>query len=206
MDPIPFPFPADKLVSEDKLQIGKYYYFEDNPEYPNVFSGRYVSKGPAQNSPGTQKLKWDKVQHYQMILDGDQHRVGQQYRVLPRGYSTFIPTNARYIPAVDRQLKTDLKSQARDLSSGEVAGILRSRDKTKGLAPEGSAFDRAMATGILPGQVGQFLTSDDNIIKGSKGEVKQSLRNIGDKVRALPKGGRTKKSNRRARKTRRSRK
>ena len=96
-----------------------------------------------------------------------------------------------------------LKSQAKDLASGEVAGILRSRDKTKGLAPEGSAFDRAMATGILPGQVGQFLTDDKNIIKGSKGEVKQSIRNLGEKIRAGPGGRRTKKSRRRARKTRR---
>ena len=97
-----------------------------------------------------------------------------------------------------------LKSQAKDLAAGEVAGILRSRDKTKGLVEEGSAFDRAMATGILPGQVGQFLTDDKNIIKGSKGEVKQSLRNIGDKLRAGPGGRRTRR--RQARKTRRSRK
>ena len=61
-----------------------------------------------------------------------------------------------------------------------------------------------MATGILPGQVGQFLTDDKNIIKGSKGEVKQSLRNIGDKLRAGPGGRRTRR--RQARKTRRSRK
>jgi len=97
-----------------------------------------------------------------------------------------------------------LKSQARDLAAGEVAGILRGRDKTKGLAPEGSAFDRAMATGILPGQVGQFLTDDKNIIKGSKGEVKQSLRNLGEKIKTGPGGRRTRR--RRARKTRRSRK
>ena len=56
-----------------------------------------------------------------------------------------------------------------------------------------------MATGILPGLVGQFLTDDKNIIKGSKGEVKQSLRNIGEKVRGRP-GGRRKT---RRRKTRR---
>jgi hypothetical protein len=96
-----------------------------------------------------------------------------------------------------------LKSQAKDLMAGEVAGILRHRDKTKGLAQEGSPLDRAMATGILPGQIGQFLTDDKNIHKGSFGEVKQSLRNIGDKLRAGPGGRRTKKSKRRARKTRR---
>jgi hypothetical protein len=197
MPPIPFPFPADKLVSADKLQIGKYYYFEENPDHPTVFSGRYVSKGPAQNSPGTQQLKWDKVQHYQMIFDAGAWTVGQRYRIVARGYSTFIPSNATYIPAVDRQLK----SEARDLAAGEVAGILRGRDKTKGLAPEGSAFDRAMATGILPGQVGQFLTDDKNIIKGSKGEVKQSLRNLGEKIKTGPGGRRTRR--RRARKTRR---
>lgn len=94
-----------------------------------------------------------------------------------------------------------LKSQARDLASGEVAGILRHRDQTNGLAPPGSALDRAMASGILPGQVGQFLTSDPNIIKGSEGSVKKSLRNIGDKVKG---GRRSRKTKRRARKTRRS--
>lgn len=93
-----------------------------------------------------------------------------------------------------------LRKQARDLASGEVAGILRHRDQTNGLAPPGSALDRAMASGILPGQVGQFLTNDPNIIKGSEGSVKKSLRNIGDKVKG---GRRTRKSKRRARKTRR---
>jgi hypothetical protein len=91
-----------------------------------------------------------------------------------------------------------LKAQARDLANGEVAGILRHRDKTKGLVEEGSALDRAMASGILPSQVGQFLTDDENIHKGSEGSVKKSLRNIGDKVRGR-RGGRR-------RKTRRSRK
>ena len=94
-----------------------------------------------------------------------------------------------------------LRKQARDLASGEVAGILRHRDQTNGLAPPGSALDRAMATGILPGQVGQFLTNDPNIIKGSEGSVKKSLRNIGDKVKG---GRRSRKTKRRARKTRRS--
>ena len=93
-----------------------------------------------------------------------------------------------------------LKKQARDLASGEVAGILRHRDKTRGLVEEGSALDRAMASGILPSQVGQFLTDDKNIHKGSKGEVKQSIRNLGDKVREGPGGRRTRR--RRARTTR----
>ena len=75
-----------------------------------------------------------------------------------------------------------LALEARDLANGEVAGILRHRDKTKGLVEEGSALDRAMATGILPGQVGQFLTGDPNIIKGSEGEVKKSLRNLRGKL------------------------
>ena len=96
-----------------------------------------------------------------------------------------------------------LRKQARDLASGEVAGILRHRDQTNGLAPPGSALDRAMATGILPGQVGQFLTNDPNIIKGSEGSVKKSLRNIGDKVKG---GRRSRKSKRRVRKSRRSHK
>jgi len=98
-----------------------------------------------------------------------------------------------------------LKSQARDLASGEVAGILRHRDKTKGLVEEGTALDRAMASGILPSQVGKFLTDDKNIHKGSFGEVKQSLRNISEKLKN--EGGRhrrkTRKTKRRARKTRR---
>jgi len=199
MPPIPFPFSEDKLVPVDSLQTGKYYYFEDSQHPGNVLSGRYVKKGPAQNSPGTQQLKWDNVHLYQMIYDGGNTFVGQQYRRLPRGYSTFIPSDATYIPATYRELK----SQAKDLAAGEVSGILRHPDKTVGLAPEGSAFDRAMATGILPGQVGQFLTDDKNIIKGSKGEVKQSLRNLGEKIRTGPGGRRTKKSKRGARKTRR---
>ena len=96
-------------------------------------------------------------------------------------------------------MRRKLKAQARDLANGEVAGILRHRDKNAGLVEEGSAFDRAMATGILPSQVGQFLTDDKNIHRGSFGEVKQSLRNIGEKVRGRP-GGRRKT---RRRKTRR---
>jgi hypothetical protein len=197
MAPIPFPFSEDKLVPVDSLQTGKYYYFEDSQQPGNVLSGRYVKKGPAQNSPGTQQLKWDNVHLYQMIYDGGNTFVGQQYRRLPRGYSTFIPSDATYIPATYRELK----SQAKDLAAGEVAGILRHPDKTVGLAPEGSALDDLLRIGILPGQVGQFLTDDKNIIKGSKGEVKQSLRNIGDKIKAGPGGRRTRR--RRARKTRR---
>jgi hypothetical protein len=98
-----------------------------------------------------------------------------------------------------------LKAQARDLAAGEVAGILRHRDKNAGLVEEGSALDRAMASGILPSQVGQFLTDDENIHKGSEGSVKKSIRNIGNKVRLdrIPRAGRRKT---RRRKTRRSRK
>ena len=98
-------------------------------------------------------------------------------------------------------MRRKLKAQARDLASGEVAGILRHRDKNAGLVEEGSALDRAMASGILPSQVGKFLTDDKNIHKGSFGEVKQSLRNIGDKVRGR-RGGRPTRR-RRSRKTRR---
>jgi hypothetical protein len=193
--PIPWPFPADKLVSADNLQIGKYYYFTFNQEFPIVFSGRYVSKAPVPNHPETQNLKWDNVLQYQMVARGvDDWLVGQPYRRLERGHNTFIPYEGiTYIPAVERELK----SQARDLASGEVSGILRHRDQTQGLAPEGSALDRAMATGILPSQVGKFLTNDPNIHRGSEGSVKKSLRNIGDKLRA---------GKRRRRKTRRSRK
>jgi len=119
-------------------------------------------------------------------VDGDRHDVEFS--------STYFNDGS-----VRVSMRRKLKAQARDLANGEVAGILRHRDKNAGLAPEGSALDRAMASGILPGLVGQFLTDDKNIIKGSKGEVKQSLRNIGDKVRGR-RGGR------RRRKTRRSRK
>lgn len=54
--------------------------------------------------------------------------------------------------------------QAKDLIHGEQSGLLRDAEKTKGLAEEGSALDRALAAGILPKTVGQFLTSED--IKG----------------------------------------
>jgi hypothetical protein len=102
-------------------------------------------------------------------------------------------------------MRRKLKAQARDLASGEVAGILRHRDKTAGLAPEGSALDRALAMGELPGLVGQFLTDEPTISKGNAEEgVKMALRKIGEKVRGRRGGRRTRR--RRSQKTRRSRK
>ncbi len=53
----------------------------------------------------------------------------------------------------------DQKQQARNLTRGEQAGILREPSRQgEGLAPPGSALERAMASGILPGEVGKFLT------------------------------------------------
>jgi len=54
--------------------------------------------------------------------------------------------------------------QAKDLIHGEMSGLLRDAEKTKGLAKEGSPLDRALAAGILPQSVGKFLTSED--VKG----------------------------------------
>jgi len=193
--PIPWPFPADKLVSADKLQIGKYYYFTFNQEFPMVFSGRYVSNARIPNYPEIPNLRWDNMLQYEVVARGvNDWVVGKPYRKLERGRNTSVPPyqDVTYIPVVE----SELKSQARDLASGEVSGILRHRDQTQGLAPEGSALDRAMATGILPSQVGKFLTDDPNIHRGSEGSVRKSIRNIRDKL----KGGK------RRRKTRRSRK
>ena len=95
-----------------------------------------------------------------------------------------------------RAHRDPILSQARDLANGEMAGILRESGQTQGLAEEGSALDRAMASGILPSQVGKFLTSDPNIERGSEGSVKRSLRNLRASL-----GGRRRKT----RKTRRRR-
>jgi hypothetical protein len=79
-------------------------------------------------------------------------------------------------PVVAR--KKTARTEAKDLASGEMSGLLRESDKTSGLAPPGSAMDRAMATGILPSQVGKFLTSDPNINKASVKPAINSLKQV----------------------------
>lgn len=77
---------------------------------------------------------------------------------------------------IDERMFITLKKtrEARDLTYGEIAGLLRESEKTKGLVEEGSALDRALAAGILPQSVGKFLTSED--VKGYN--VKSAIKSI----------------------------
>jgi hypothetical protein len=208
--------PDDQLVSFNDLKVGYYYYFsflehtgdEDddavgwgNPIFvPSIYSGRFVKKRNARLPPGTKVAFWDNLKMYRWIEPPDEG-IGEEVRIPYADFNTLSTTTTGYSPMVEMNRKVDLRRQARDLASGEVAGILRHRDKTRGLVEEGTALDRAMASGILPSQVGKFLTDDKNIHKGSFGEVKQSLRNISEKLKN--EGGRHRKTKRRARKTRR---
>lgn len=68
--------------------------------------------------------------------------------------------------------------RVRDLQNGEMAGILREPAKTVGLAPEGSALDKVFSQGILPKNVGRFLTEEE--ITGTS--IKPTLSNLHTKA------------------------
>lgn len=90
---------------------------------------------------------------------------------------------------VDFSKYDKLRSEARDLQNGEMSGILREPSKTSGLAEEDSALDRVLRHGILPKNVGKFLTSEE--VQGLS--VKPAIRNLSKKVRGKARRKKTRK-------------
>ena len=105
-----------------------------------------------------------------------------------------------------------IKQEYKNLKAGEAAGILESNpDKLNRLNPASPALSRLMGMPAFTTSVGEYLTGEPTIMKGSRGTIQPAIENLKKRARGeLPEPivnktrvFKKQKSNNRARKSRR---